>query len=358
MTPICVPAAAGECGKAALLEVGRFFRPCSESFPSFLSLLPDANITRANKGVSKQLETLAGCQEKLRGLRRSDLAKWAGGNCRQYLAPEPAPTTTIFEKKDLRITMDVLIDSRLAALETALATLVDSITSYNPSIPAANAILKADSDLQDSLKQLAQHQRNNQRITSLRQTISAQNDAITSQLTLLADVRKELLDIPTSLPQKNRREVSHDEVLSYAKRIARFTMPPGMKPATTTTTTVKAEGMEEGGATKPSEGRGMKSLEEFERQWLDPWTGVQFTPWPGEEVIKRGALGEIQAMVEKGLDPATMRVGEEVGRKEEDMSVDESEGGDGQGQMMRVERREEKPKVFGGLDLYDPDEEG
>ena len=252
--------------------------------------------------------------------------------------------------------MDVFIDTRLTTLETALSTLVDSISSYNPSIPAAHAILKADSDLQDGLKQLAQHQRNYHHITSLRETITKQNDAITSHLTLLAEMRKELLDIPTSLPQKDRRDVSHQEVLAYAKRIARFTMPPGMRPAFA----VKEEGEGEGEANKPSEGRGMESLEDFEKQWLDPWTGVQFTPWPGEEIIKRGALGEIQAMVEKGVDPATAGTGERRGDKveEEDMGMSDTKGGSGQAQMMRTQKREEKPKVFGGLDLYDPDEEG
>lgn len=276
--------------------------------------------------------------------------------------------------------MDDLIDTRLTALETALSSLVDSISSYNPSVPVAQAILKADFDLQDGLNQLAQHQRNNRRITSLRDKITSQNQAIKSHLTSLVDVRKELLDIPTSLPQKDRREVSHEEVLAYAKRIARFTMPPGMKQRTIP---VKAEEEAGGGAgslgaeagqsqpppqEQPYEGKGIESLEEYEKQWLDPWTGVQFTPWPGEDVIKRGALGEIQAMVERGVDPATVATtdnggsGAGHGEKEEEVDVDmgndtRRENGQAQ-QMMRTQKREEEPKVFGGLDLYDPDEEG
>ena len=281
-------------------------------------------------------------------------------------------------------TMDDLMDTRLTALETALSSLVDSISSYNPSVPVAQAILKADFDLQHGLNQLAQHQRNNRRITSLRDTITSQNQAIKVHLTSLVDVRKELLDIPTSLPQKDRREVSHEEVLAYAKRIARFTMPPGMKQPTIP---VKAEEEAGGGEGRlgaeagqsqpppppqeqPSEGRGIESLEEYEKQWLDPWTGVQFTPWPGEDVIKRGALGEIQAMVERGVDPATVATtdnggsGAGHGEKGEEVDVDVDMGNDarrenGQAQQMtRTHKREEEPKVFGGLDLYDPDEEG
>ena len=256
--------------------------------------------------------------------------------------------------------MNSHLQTRLTTLESALTDLLTSISSYAPSISAATALLTADQDLQSSLKALSEHQRNTARIASLRQTISRQNNDITSHLTLLADVRRELLEIPTSLPNKDRREVSSGEVLSYAKKIARFTMPPNMWPsvaAVVKTETPEGEG-EGNGQKQDEEGKGIESLEEIEKQWLDPWTGVQFTPWPGEEVIRSGGLAEIQAMVERGIDPATVGPSEGEETKKgiwEEMSGVEG-GGNGQVQM-RVERGEEKPRVFGGLDLYDPDEE-
>ena len=50
-------------------------------------------------------------------------------------------------------TMNAIIQTQLDRVETALNTLIESIASYNPSIPAANALLAADDDLNNGLKQ-------------------------------------------------------------------------------------------------------------------------------------------------------------------------------------------------------------
>ena len=50
-------------------------------------------------------------------------------------------------------TMNAIIQNQLDRVETALNTLIESIASYNPSIPAANALLAADDDLNNGLKQ-------------------------------------------------------------------------------------------------------------------------------------------------------------------------------------------------------------
>ena len=50
-------------------------------------------------------------------------------------------------------TMNTIIQTQLDRVETALNTLIESIASYNPSIPAANALLAADDDLNNGLKQ-------------------------------------------------------------------------------------------------------------------------------------------------------------------------------------------------------------
>lgn len=49
--------------------------------------------------------------------------------------------------------MNIIILAQLDRVETALNTLIESIASYNPSIPAANALLAADDDLNKGLKQ-------------------------------------------------------------------------------------------------------------------------------------------------------------------------------------------------------------
>lgn len=265
--------------------------------------------------------------------------------------------------------MDKIIEEQLNRMEAALKSLTDSIAGYNPSITAANALLQAESDLQDGLKQLVQHQRNFTRMTALQNTIAQQNESITAQVTTLAELRTELLSIPSSLPQDGRRDVTAKEVLAYAKHIARFSAPPNFRPKSASAAAVKVEGAdgkskvekadvkEEGkdGGDQPVEGRGLADLQEEEKQWLDPWTGVQFTPWPGEDVIKRGALGHIQAMVENGVDPASVvSMGPQEESRVEEIPVTAGEDSHRQAQP-RAPR--EEPKVFGGLDLYDPDEE-
>lgn len=43
--------------------------------------------------------------------------------------------------------MNEILQARCTRLETALNTLIDSITSYNPSIAAADELLDADAEL-------------------------------------------------------------------------------------------------------------------------------------------------------------------------------------------------------------------
>ena len=109
------------------------------------------------------------------------------------------------------------------------------------------------------------------------------------------------------------------------------------------------------------EGRGTASLEDTERKWLDPHTQIPFLPWVNDETIKRGALADIQSMIEKGEDPGNVGAGESEEDKRETMGIQNEEDAVGRESGVTVDggigmqRREERPKVFGGLDLYDPD---
>ena len=49
--------------------------------------------------------------------------------------------------------MNIIIQAQLDRVETALNALIESIASYNPSVPTANALLAADDDLNKGLKQ-------------------------------------------------------------------------------------------------------------------------------------------------------------------------------------------------------------
>ena len=49
--------------------------------------------------------------------------------------------------------MDAIVYGKLDGVETALNTLIDSITSYNPSVAAATELLVADDELDSAVKQ-------------------------------------------------------------------------------------------------------------------------------------------------------------------------------------------------------------
>ena len=266
--------------------------------------------------------------------------------------------------------MNTILQSQLDRIETALATFTESIATYNPSIPSAQALLSADSDLQQSLQDLYVHQKNHARIQQLRKKINDQNAQITSTLQLLADTRADLLSIPTSLAPPHRKSISYTELLDYAKHISQFTMAPMLRPQIVTESRPSEPendvSVSVGRSSEDVEGIALESLVQEEKQWLDPWTGVQFTPWPSEEVMKRSALAKIQGMSgwekdQKERDLETKGEQEIEGEeKETDISryTEQMKASVSGGQGVLMQRREEKPKVFGGLDLYDPDDEG
>ncbi|KAI9811077.1 MAG: hypothetical protein M1827_005659 [Pycnora praestabilis] len=314
--------------------------------------------------------------------------------------------------------MNAILQTQFQRIETALNTLTDSIASYNPSTAAASELLSADDKLSQGLEQLAVHQANNAYINSLRSTSSTLDARIKSTLTLLASTRAELLATPATRfpPDAAARSVPYDELLSYAKRISKFTVPPtfrvaplpaepsqnaatantgtdtihasqalGSAPQVTNGTTTSASPSQIGASSTSAEqlaanaaglstGVGISSLAVGETQWLDPTSQMAFVPWPSEEVIRRGALAQIQIMLEQGQDPesALAEVGDteagekggnegdekEEGVKESELSLAAENVVVSQGNVaVAPPRRAEKPAVFSGLDLYDPDDE-
>ncbi len=233
------------------------------------------------------------------------------------------------------------------------------------------------------------HQANHTRILRLKETTDALNQHITSTLTLLADNRKELLATPVTVFPENQRSVPYSELLDYAKRISKFTVPPTFRPPAPVAAPASQPAIAEAvnrvsdttaqaGTATPADGEnkgqgiGVSSLQQAEVAWLDPLNQIPFVPWPSEEVIKRGALAQIQVMLEQGVDPTgdsadgdavveemeNVDVKQEVGDVGEVINTRVEVGEDSVSGPRPVQKREEKPKVFGGLDLYDPDEEG
>ena len=276
--------------------------------------------------------------------------------------------------------MDAVLQSQLDRIETALGTLIESIAAYSPSIPAANNLLAADDQLQAGLIQLGKHQDNHNRIVSLHERILQQNGQISSTITALADARTDLLSTSTSLQNKETRSVTYTELLSYAKRISRYTVPPTFRPPLPlpnpipdSNAAVNGDLESEKEGEEERKNRGTEALEDEERKWLEPLLQIQHVPWVSDDLMKRGALAQIQAMMERGEDPASKKtegakdVVGDIERTGE--GVEKAENEDVRGAKIvgtkrdeqRQDRRVTKPAVFGGLDLYDPsnpDEDG
>lgn len=268
---------------------------------------------------------------------------------------------------------------------------------------------------------MTQHQANYDTIVSLRATADALDTEIKGTLSLLTDTRKELL---TATPigskssngsEKPLRQLEYAELLSYAQRIARFTVPPadqrtpkqvvgnGMTTAEAggPSQDVKVQVQSPGSRLEPppalqqintpvqtpaaapttpgpsasvshfqaaDSSRAIDALPEHLRRWLDPATSrAQFTPWPDQDAIRRGALARIQGMLENGQDPTTAHingVAEEVVPEQQQNGQVEAPADRTRDRRTAVasqgpgrQRQESLDDGGIGFDLYEPDEE-
>ncbi|RFU27035.1 hypothetical protein B7463_g9299, partial [Scytalidium lignicola] len=312
--------------------------------------------------------------------------------------------------------MEKYIDSRFDRVEKALATLINSISTYNPSPALANDLVAADLELSQGLEKLATHQHNYAKIQSLRATSNALDAQIRETLTLLTETRATLISTPSTTFSEHTNPVSYAELLSYARMISKFTLPStyrdietgatdGSGPATaamgntpkdgrlethangTGTPTLAANGIE-----RPSSAMDIDSSTQAQAQasqatttslpneisqWLNPTADLPFIPWPNEESIRRGALAVLQDLQDRGIDPATydpakMAEQEEERRlaaEEEERQKEEKAKAVEEARRLEMERRasdrqpasgdvkrEEKPKVF-QLETFDEDDD-
>lgn len=280
--------------------------------------------------------------------------------------------------------MDTYVDKRLERVERALVTLTESVSKYKP-LPANGAELShADDDLSLALHQLQAHQTNHQTLTALH----AQSDALDAQirdtLRLLWTTRRDISSTTvTTFPDEDttpRYHVNWEELLGFARRISKTTMPaPSILAAAaaeaattnggddpqsaqstgdavntpnTTTTMTPAPG---GGAATPNpqandNGNTQQSASlppppppgptDLPADWdrfLDPLTGVTFVPWPNEQLIRTGALASIEGIARQGIDPKGYDpIEEEARRQREEEERREQE---------EIEAREREEKV-------------
>ncbi|PFH61913.1 hypothetical protein XA68_15786 [Ophiocordyceps unilateralis] len=255
--------------------------------------------------------------------------------------------------------MDKRIDSRFERLEKALSSLVDSVTKYHPSVAQAEELQAADTQLFLGLEEVQIHQNNHLLIQQLRRTSSALDAQIRDTLTSLATTRKDIVSTQTTkFSSEPTYPVVYDELLAYARRISKTTLPPAAtllaaspSPETQTQTPAAADpppqppsavtpsartpsrtespvangtstqlaSLEQAAQQQTSASQNT-SLPEGMSQYLNPLSGQVFFPWPLEDKIRSGALASYQILVEQGIDPRGYdpATEEERKRKEED----------------------------------------
>ncbi|KAG4413504.1 hypothetical protein IFR04_013369 [Cadophora malorum] len=247
--------------------------------------------------------------------------------------------------------MDKLLDNRFEQVEKALATLITSISTYNPAPALANNLVAADAELSEGLEQLSTHQSNYARVLALRETSNALDNQIRDTLTLLTTTRRDLLAIPaTSLPTiAGGNPISYSELLDYARRISKFTLPPtyreGGDAAETGSNTPKepssqtqTNGTNTPIQTQPSQHPGVSTNLSLWEQYLNQPADMPFVPWPTEEAIRKGALASIQVLLDQGVDPVTFDPEKSAELEAERKRITEAE--DAMREQERTEREE------------------
>ncbi|KAF2962847.1 hypothetical protein GQX73_g10725 [Xylaria multiplex] len=211
--------------------------------------------------------------------------------------------------------MNKQLDVCFDRVEKALGTLIDSIAKYNPSTNQVQELGNADAELTKGLQDLQTHQSNYQRIQALRASTAKYDAQIKDTLRLLANTRKELVHASaTAFPDGPNYEIRYDELLSYARRISKTTIPPvgavnaisaaisessqakGEISAPETAATTPAGGTPNGTTPQPlaavangdsSQQTSTTNLPEPLATFLNPHSTYTFVPWPTEEQAEK-----------------------------------------------------------------------
>ncbi|TID06595.1 Mediator of RNA polymerase II transcription subunit 4 [Colletotrichum higginsianum] len=123
--------------------------------------------------------------------------------------------------------MDKLIDARFDRVEKALASLIESVSKYHPHAKQALDLHEADNDLAKGLNEVQTHQNNNLLLQQLRATTASLDTQIRETLQSLATTRKDITTTQiTVYPDGTRYPIKYDELLNYARRISKTTLPP------------------------------------------------------------------------------------------------------------------------------------
>ncbi|UPK97166.1 hypothetical protein LCI18_008101 [Fusarium solani-melongenae] len=250
--------------------------------------------------------------------------------------------------------MDTFIDRRFERLEKALANLIDSVTKYHPSTLHAQELEAADNELSKGLEKVQTHQNNYLRIQQLRESSAALDAQIRDTISSLATTRKDIVTThATTFSAEPNYPIAYEELLNYARRISKTTMPPAgtinplspsppegqtpagqtpgpdsqnasvMTPSAPPTSQVQSPAVMNGTpqvsqepATQQTTTSANTNLPEGWTQFLNPLSGQLFFPWPQEDKIRAGSLASNQVLMEQGIEPKGYDPAEEEARKQ------------------------------------------
>ncbi|KAG5983123.1 hypothetical protein E4U55_000767 [Claviceps digitariae] len=302
------------------------------------------------------------------------------------LRPEPMNGAQASEQ------MDKYIDVRFERLEKALSNLIDSVAKYHPSTVHAEELKAADIELTKGLEKVETHQNNYLRIQKLRKSSAILDAQIRDTLTSLANTRKDIVAThTTTYPSEPNYAIAYEELLSYARRISKTTLPPAatvegasmtleiraqtqtQTQSQTQTQTTNPESQSQPALTSsaptPSQPQSPAingtpsvtpdqatqqttistntSLPEGMSQYLNPLSGQLFFPWPLENSIRSGALASYQMLLEQGVDPTGYdpATEEERKRKEEEERKAKEEQEQAEREAREKQLREERERA-------------
>ncbi|KAF4451785.1 Mediator of RNA polymerase II transcription subunit 4 [Fusarium austroafricanum] len=291
--------------------------------------------------------------------------------------------------------MDTYIDGRFERLEKALANLIDSVTKYHPSTQQGDELNAADKELSRGLEEVQTHQNNYLRIQQLRESSAALDAQIRDTLSNLATTRKDIVTTQTTtFPSGPSNPITYEELLNYARRISKTTLPPAstlnaappspddqtpggqtpgaqtpgpesqaasvMTPSAPPSSQVQSPAVMNGTplvsqepATQQSSMSANTTLPIEWIQRLKSVTDGTFLPWPSDFQLGTGALADNQRLLEQGIDPKGYDPAEEEERKrreEEERKQKEEEDRIAQEERekererQRIEREQQRKK--------------
>ncbi len=238
------------------------------------------------------------------------------------------------------------------------------------------------------------------------------DNTIRDTLLLLTKTRTELIATPATTLPDSTNTLSYSDLLGYARRISKYTLPPSYREPTQETNTAgeassstpkealsqvnghgttlilaSTNGADASiamdidgtpaapGVTEGVDAGGLKENMALWTGYLNPETDMRWAPWPSPDAIRSGALASIQILVDQGVDPATfdpeksaeleaerkrLMEEEDAKREEERARMEEERRREHERRMSasgpRPERKQEQPKVF-QLETFDDDDD-